>query len=303
MRRHLLVLVLLAAATGAALSADEPTAPAAPAPAALDPTVGCRCHDGLHPEGKAQPIDLRGWSHDGVHKALGCGACHLIGDPAAPHTMPLKTVACSSCHAPEAKAFEGDVHQTAQGKSEHLRGCAGTCHTEHQWYPATDTRARYLPTGLSHSCSSAQCHAPRLVDPLLKLPVKPRPDGRPWPTGPHGFLVSGDFRYVTQCQSCHGQHGVYPASDPRSKVNPARITETCGPCHEGATAAAMDGRICYEPGDPSWAFRSYFDVWYLWFGGLLAATVAALGAAFVVESVVRRRRRRTAGPRDGTDAA
>ncbi|MCU0223561.1 MAG: hypothetical protein MUF27_05730 [Acidobacteria bacterium] len=301
MSRRLLILALLAAGTGALLAADE-TAPPAAAPA-FDPATGCRCHDGLHPEGKAQPIDLRGWVHDGVHRAQGCDGCHLVGDPAAPHAMPLTTVACSSCHADEAKAFEGDVHAAAQGKSEHLQGCANTCHTEHQWYPATDPRGRYLPTGLDHSCSASQCHAPRLVDPLLKLPVKPRPDGSPWPTGPHGFLVSGDFRYVTQCQSCHGQHGVFPASDPRSKVNPARIEETCGPCHEGATAAAVDGRICYVPGQAAWAFRSYFDVWYLWFGGLLAATAAAIGAALVVESVVRRRRGPAAGPRDGTDAA
>jgi hypothetical protein len=65
----------------------------------------------------------------------------------------------------------------------------------------------------------------------------------------------------------------------------------------------VDGRICYVPGQASWAFRSYFDVWYLWFGGLVAATFAALGAALVVESVVRRRRGRSAGPRAGTDAA
>ena len=301
MSRRLPILALLVAAAGAALAADEPAPPAA-APA-FDPAAGCRCHDGLHPEGKAQPIDLRGWVHDGVHKAQGCAGCHLVGDPAAPHAMPLKTVACSSCHADEAKAFEGDVHAAAQGKSEHLQGCAATCHTEHQWYPATDARGRYLPTGLDHSCAASQCHAPRLVDPLLKLPVKPRPDGTPWPTGPHGFLVSGDFRYVTQCQSCHGQHGVFPASDPRSKVNAARIAETCGPCHEGATASAVGGRICYVPGQASWALRSYFDVWYLWFGGLLAATAAAIGAALVVESVVRRRRGPAAGPRDGTDAA
>ncbi|MCU0231140.1 MAG: hypothetical protein MUC67_07150 [Acidobacteria bacterium] len=303
MNRRLLILALLGAAAGAALAADE-TAPAAAAPTpAVDPVTGCRCHDGLHPEGKAQPIDLRGWGHDGVHRTLGCAGCHPVDEAAHPPTMPLSTVACASCHADQAKAFTGDVHDSGRGQNEHLQGCAGTCHTEHQWYPATDFRARYLPTGLNHSCASAQCHAPRLVDPLLKLPVKPRPDGKPWPTGPHGFLVSGNFRYVTQCQSCHGQHGIYPASDPRSKVNPARIPETCGPCHEGVTASTAKGRICYVPGQAAWAFRSYFDVWYLWFGGLLAATIGALGAALVVESVVRRRRGRHAGPRDGTDAA
>lgn len=294
-RRWLVICSLVPPAFG---TAEE--APAgSPAALPVDPVNACRCHDGLAPEGKAQPIDLRGWARDGVHRQQGCGSCHLLGEEATPHAMPLQTVSCASCHAEQAALAREDVHGRAQGKDPQLKGC-DTCHGEHDWYPATDSRTRYLPTGLTHACAS--CHTPRLVDPLLTLPVKPRPDGTPWPTGPHGFLVSGEFRYVTQCESCHGEHAIFNTSDPRSKVSPERIPETCGGCHEGATAEALNGRICYTPGEASWAFRSYFDVWYLWTAGMLAMTLAGLAVAFVTEAVVRRRRRRDS-PEDGTRAA
>jgi hypothetical protein len=50
-------------------------------------------------------------------------------------------------------------------------------------------------------------------------------------TSKHGLaLAKGDTRVAT-CASCHGAHGVLPASDARSPVYPTRILETCGRCH------------------------------------------------------------------------
>lgn len=269
---------------GLAHEVSPPAAPVEP----VDPVAACRCHDGISPQGKAQPIDLRGWAHDGVHRTLGCGSCHLMGEEAAPHVMPLQTVSCASCHDAQAASAREDVHGMREGTDPQIRGCE-TCHGEHTWYPAVDRRSRYLPTGLTNACAS--CHPPRLVDPLFSLAVKPRPDGKPWPTGPHGFLVSGEFRYVTQCESCHGEHAIFPASDPRSKVSPGQVPDTCGACHEGVTAAGIEGRICYTPGEASWALHSYFDVWYLWTAGMVVLTLAGLALAFVLEAIVRRRRR------------
>lgn len=49
---------------------------------------------------------------------------------------------------------------------------------------------------------------------------------------PHGktLLEAHDSR-APQCVSCHGVHGILPPKDPRSKVNPRRVPETCGSCH------------------------------------------------------------------------
>ena len=45
-----------------------------------------------------------------------------------------------------------------------------------------------------------------------------------------GLLVEGDT-LAPSCGDCHGSHAILPRTDPRSPVNPARISETCATCH------------------------------------------------------------------------
>lgn len=53
----------------------------------------------------------------------------------------------------------------------------------------------------------------------------------------HGKATALGSRIVATCDQCHGSHGIYPASDPRSRVSGANLVETCGECHEHARAA------------------------------------------------------------------
>ena len=48
----------------------------------------------------------------------------------------------------------------------------------------------------------------------------------------HGqrLLVEGDT-VAPSCTSCHGAHAIFPRVDPRSPVNPERVSETCAGCH------------------------------------------------------------------------
>jgi predicted CXXCH cytochrome family protein len=51
-------------------------------------------------------------------------------------------------------------------------------------------------------------------------------------TSAHGErLAEADDEDVATCASCHGAHGVLPATDPRSPAHPFRQVETCGRCH------------------------------------------------------------------------
>jgi len=51
-------------------------------------------------------------------------------------------------------------------------------------------------------------------------------------SSPHGMrLAEADDPNVATCITCHGAHGVLPASDPRSPANPRRQPDTCGACH------------------------------------------------------------------------
>jgi hypothetical protein len=53
-------------------------------------------------------------------------------------------------------------------------------------------------------------------------------------TSVHGQrLAHGDTK-VAVCIDCHGVHGLRPASDTRSKVNPSNVAETCSHCHSNA---------------------------------------------------------------------
>jgi len=52
----------------------------------------------------------------------------------------------------------------------------------------------------------------------------------------HGQASTLGSSVVATCSDCHGSHGIYPASDPRSTVSDAHRLETCRKCHQQATA-------------------------------------------------------------------
>ena len=53
-------------------------------------------------------------------------------------------------------------------------------------------------------------------------------------TSVHGQrLAHGDSK-VAVCIDCHGVHGIRPASDARSSVNPLNVAQTCSRCHSNA---------------------------------------------------------------------
>lgn len=58
-------------------------------------------------------------------------------------------------------------------------------------------------------------------------------------TSVHGKLLAKGDTNVAVCVDCHSVHDLRPASDPRSKVHPLNIPQTCARCH--ADAAHMKG--------------------------------------------------------------
>jgi hypothetical protein len=68
-------------------------------------------------------------------------------------------------------------------------------------------------------------------------------------TSRHGLALARGDRRVATCISCHGAHGVLPASDARSPVYPSRIVETCARCHSDAALMQRYGVSGNEPAD------------------------------------------------------
>lgn len=120
-----------------------------------------------------------------------------------------KGLTCASCHG-------GDVNsqnpESAMSKAAGFRGkpkrneipaMCGKCHSDaayiRQYNPSlrTDQYAQYL-------------------------------------TSVHGKRMAKGDTKVAVCIDCHGVHGIRPAKDTRSKVNPVNVAETCARCHADA---------------------------------------------------------------------
>lgn len=154
---------------------------------------------------------------------------------------------CTSCHqelddprlSQPAKLVVEDVH--------HRQGitCAG-CHggdpqaedPEASMDPKKGFIGKIPAQRVPEVCAS--CHSDAAFM-LRYAPNIPTDQLAQYRTSKHGLaLAKGDTRVAT-CSSCHGAHGVLPASDARSPVYPTRIVETCGRCHGDKTLMASYG--------------------------------------------------------------
>jgi hypothetical protein len=64
----------------------------------------------------------------------------------------------------------------------------------------------------------------------------------------HGKVTRLGGPLVAKCSACHTPHANLAANDPRSSVHPANLVETCGQCHEQASAKFVE---YWSHGDPA----------------------------------------------------
>jgi cytochrome b subunit of formate dehydrogenase len=100
------------------------------------------------------------------------------------------------------------------------------------------------------------------------------------------------FTRVARCSDCHGDHDIQPGWDPRSKINPVNLVQTCGRCHAGATA----GFVQYDPhADPDDRDRNPVLYYVGWFMVLLLLGVFAFFGAHTLLWAMRAMVARWAG--------
>jgi predicted CXXCH cytochrome family protein len=176
-----------------------------------------------------------------------------LAAPAAPKAVgaPGKHAAdtCATCHAalddprlsaPAAPAAaEADVHRV-QGIT--CAGCHGGDPTAADAADAMDPkrgfRGRLAATAIPEMCGSCHADAAFMVRYGPNIPTDQLAQYR---TSRHGLALAKGDGNVAVCSSCHGVHGVLPATDARSPVYPSRIVETCGACHGDAALMARYG--------------------------------------------------------------
>lgn len=141
---------------------------------------------------------------------------------------------CAVCHGAEGRLAALDVHTRAGiGCTDCHGGTAGT--NDQARAHGDDLRPLSEPRAGLESCGG--CHAD--TERMRGYGLSTDQLALYW-TSAHGqrLAETGDPSVAT-CVDCHGAHGIYPASDPRSKAHKLSQVETCGACH--ADAELMGG--------------------------------------------------------------
>jgi Cytochrome c7 and related cytochrome c len=220
-------------------------------------------------------------TRSGLLVAASCSSCHgahrILGpqDPESRVSRDHVPATCGACHAGiEARYAEG-VH----GKALHA-GSSGApvctdCHTVHQI-----TRVEAASWQMKTVATCGNCHEARL---------------RTYRYTFHGQVTALGFAETARCWSCHGDHEILPASDPRSRVAPQNLVETCGQCHRGVTAGFVSFEPHPDPHDRKLNPGLYYAA--LFMNGLLLAVFLFFGlhsVLWLVRSWAERREGRVA---------
>jgi nitrate/TMAO reductase-like tetraheme cytochrome c subunit len=256
------VIMWVLASTGLALAQTPPTQ----APAQNDPEPENRsarfsrfqtgmdtcllCHGSYNisavgAEGRPEPLWISPeLFNQSVHASLGCVACHtnidahghkLVKDeaqqfPAKSETNGAALQACITCHPKEYALYKTSIHGVdVINRQESEPPFCTDCHGSHYILPATDERAWTNPSNVPATC--LRCHGEAKIVQRFGLT---KDVGGTFKESFHGMRSEIGSVSVAVCTSCHGSHDIYAAADPRSKVNAANVSKTCGKCHEGA---------------------------------------------------------------------
>ena len=170
-------------------------------------------HDSIH--GRA----LAGAAAASAPTCTNCHGAHSIlpiSDPQSTTNRAKIPDTCGACHKPERAQFATSIHgQQWQAGNVGAPTC-NDCHSAHR------IRQHDLPsfqTGVINECGN--CHADYLSSYRDTF---------------HGQVTALGYSSIATCASCHGSHGILPASDPASTISPQNRLTTCQKCHAGATA-------------------------------------------------------------------
>lgn len=177
----------------------------------------------------------------GLIVAPSCNDCHGVHDikrsvdlgSRTNHTQIART--CGQCHLGIEQTYNQSVHGLLLARGDPRGPVCSDCHTAHRIQE---------PAGQSFKAASdevcGQCHQDRLTHYRETYHGKAMALGRP--------NVASD---VAACYDCHGNHDVFPVSDPRSRLSPANIVTTCRQCHPGWGRGSPNTCPTPIPGIPS----------------------------------------------------
>lgn len=176
-----------------------------------------------------------------------CTDCHGVHDikgVGEPHLMAKDPKTCGRCH----ELIFGEYKESIHGRDT-LAGNPDSplcvdCHGEHGIVSPKDEGSPASKQNIPDTCST--CHARPEV--MAKYGISEDKIGT-FINSLHGIAVGFGYRAAANCASCHGVHDIRPASDPKSRVNPANLRRTCGQadCHPNMPEKIASAKIHIGP--------------------------------------------------------
>lgn len=177
--------------------------------------------------------------------AATCADCHG-SHGILPARDPQSTVShwnvaatCGTCHKEIAKTFKESVHgQAVAAGAKDAPDCT-SCHGEHLILAPNNPASPVFAANVSAE-TCGRCHGDARLARLYDLPADRVPS---YADSYHGLALREGSLTAANCASCHGVHNIFRSSDPRSTVNIANLSKTCGNCHQGIGTQASIGRV------------------------------------------------------------
>jgi formate dehydrogenase gamma subunit len=181
----------------------------------------------------------------GNMSAAVCTDCHNSHDvlPASNTQSSIAKVniasTCGKCHQGESGEFVKSVHGQAVARGVSRSPVCTDCHGIHKIESPIERTTATASTAIATD-SCAKCHEGVALTQEFGVA-----GGRvsSYKDSYHGLASRLGSKVVANCASCHGVHNILPSSDPRSMINAANLTHTCGQCHIGANANFAKGKI------------------------------------------------------------
>ena len=184
----------------------------------------------------------------GSDKAAVCTDCHgsheilMAANPKSSIFKFNVPNTCGKCHTDVKTAYMGSIHGQAITKGISQAPVCTDCHGIHGIKAVIDPASSVSTQNLART-TCGRCHEGVRLSQDFGIA-----GGRTssYYASYHGLASEMGSKTVANCASCHGVHNILPSSDPRSTINQANLTTTCGKCHPGAGQNFVKGKIHIE---------------------------------------------------------
>jgi cytochrome b subunit of formate dehydrogenase len=221
------------------------------------PAVGSQYQESIHGQALLKK---------GLIVAPSCNDCHGVHDikrsvdRSSPinHANVAKT--CGQCHVTVEDTYNKSIHGQLLAKGDPRGPVCIQCHSAHQ---IETPKGGHFKAQADETCG--KCHGDRLEHYRDTYHGKAMALGR-----------ANTASEVAACYDCHGHHDVLRAADPKSRLSPANIVNTCKQCHPNASASFTK----YAPHANPMDRKNYPELHYVFLAmtTLLVGTFAFFGA-------------------------